>query len=63
MKICQSCGNIIKDDDVCWHCYVHNERPRLTENTSTNIGIPEKRRGWEKADMQYHGGNFYNGEW
>jgi hypothetical protein len=64
MRICPRCGNIIKDDDdVCWHCYVCDKRPGPDGNTSTNIGIPEKRRGWELADIQYHGGQFYSGEW
>lgn len=32
-------------------------------NVSKNIGIPEKFRGWEFQDIQYHGGQFYDGEW
>lgn len=32
-------------------------------NISSNIGIPEKKRGWELADIQYHGDQFQAGEW
>lgn len=35
----------------------------VTTNISRNIGKPEKKRGWEYADIQYHGDTFHHGEW
>ncbi len=38
-------------------------RNRHGDATSTNIGIPEKLRGWEFQDIQYHGDMWVHGEW
>lgn len=65
MEICGKCDSIVGNDGICWTCYRHTDKPKDNGNgnTSTNYGIPEKKRGWEKADMQYHGDMFHSGEW
>lgn len=57
MKECPECGDWVRE--VCWVCLARRLGVKRKEeepgNTSTNIGIPEKRRGWEAADRQYNG--------
>lgn len=61
MSFCPKCNSMLKKG-VCWECFV-NDHKDVTYNISTNVGIPEKRRGWERADRQYHGSQFHSGEW
>ena len=51
------------DDPVTWSNPPLRSRKRQVDAKSTNVGIPEKFRGGEFQDIQYHGDMWQHGEW
>lgn len=61
-----SCGGRQKrmdDEPVKWSNPPLRYKTQEIETESTNVGIPEKFRGWEFQDIQYHGDMWFYGEW
>jgi hypothetical protein len=55
----QSCKTVRwerDDDPVKWSNPSLRSKRRQVDAKSTNVGIPEKFRGWEFQDIQYQGG-------
>ncbi len=65
MSVCLNCGSRI--GGICWDCFVSyppfSARNNIPDDVSANVGIPEKRLGWEAADRQYHGFRAGEDEW
>ncbi len=65
LGVCLNCGSPMCG--ICWDCFV--SYPAFSARNSTpaiisiNIGIPEKRKGGEAADRQYHGFRADEDEW
>ena len=62
-RSCKTKRRETDDDPVTWRNPPLRSKNRHVDAKSTNIGIPEKFRGWEFQDIQYHGDMWLHGEW